>query len=82
MQRLTGPSGKFKHFVMTEYEYKTLCDNQEGLCYKCGYEVDGVEPDATHYTCEDCETPSVFGTEQLLLMGRIVFSNEEAIDGI
>lgn len=40
-----------------------------GFCRACGAEVDGVEPDAAGYTCEECGKPEVYGAEQLLLMG-------------
>ena len=38
-----------------------------GICIKCGYEQEGVEPDACKYECEDCGNRTVFGAEELLL---------------
>jgi hypothetical protein len=43
-------------------------DDNLGFCLKCGSEAYGVEPDAEKYTCEECEAPTVYGAEQLLLM--------------
>lgn len=40
-----------------------------GFCTKCGLEHFGIEPDAECYHCEECETPTVYGAEQLLIMG-------------
>lgn len=40
-----------------------------GFCLNCGAEVDGVEPDAEKYQCEDCNRRTVYGAEQILLMG-------------
>ena len=40
-------------------------DNNIGFCINC-YEE---EPDAREYFCESCEQQTVFGAEELLLMG-------------
>lgn len=47
-----------------------------GFCYECGYEQDGVEPDARGYECEDCGAKAVTGAEEIILMGG-VFTPEE-----
>ena len=39
-----------------------------GFCIKCGAEVDGCEPDARNYYCEECDQHTVFGAQELLLM--------------
>jgi hypothetical protein len=44
-------------------------DEYLGLCLHCGTDHDGIEPDAERYTCEACDTPRVYGAEQILLMG-------------
>lgn len=38
-----------------------------GICTACGEEIDGVEPDARKMICECCESPSVYGAEELLI---------------
>ncbi len=38
-----------------------------GICITCGYEQEGVEPDARKYECEDCGERKVYGAEELLL---------------
>jgi hypothetical protein len=43
-------------------------DDNLGYCISCGEEAFGVEPDARSYTCEVCESPSVYGAEELLFM--------------
>jgi hypothetical protein len=45
--------------------YHESCDNS-GLCVYCGYEVDGCEPDARQYTCDECGKDGVYGAEELL----------------
>lgn len=42
-----------------------------GICIACGYEQEGVEPDARQYECEDCGKHKVYGAEELLLMTGI-----------
>ena len=39
-----------------------------GICTACGYEQEGVEPDARRYECEDCGAHKVYGAEELLLI--------------
>lgn len=39
-----------------------------GFCVKCGERHHGLEPDARKYPCEYCETPTVYGAEELLFM--------------
>lgn len=46
---------------------ETTLDNP-GFCIKCGEEQEGTEPDARKYDCEACETATVYGAEELLLM--------------
>ena len=37
-----------------------------GFCIACGTAHEGVEPDARKYPCEMCDTPTVYGVEELL----------------
>jgi len=76
MKRVTNPdTGKFRHFEMSEDEYRALVDNYEGICTACS-EVRGCcEPDARKYECTDgCREMRVYGAEELMLMGRIKLS--------
>ena len=43
-------------------------DDYMGICVACGYEQEGVEPDARGYECEDCGKNKVYGAEELLMM--------------
>lgn len=49
--------------VMTAVEE----DDNLGFCTSCGEEVHGVEPDARGYDCEYCESPTVYGAQELLM---------------
>ena len=40
----------------------------EGVCIKCGEITHGVEPDAEKYKCESCETNTVYGAQQIVLL--------------
>ena len=42
-------------------------DSNTGLCIRCWEEVDGVEPDARGYRCEECDTWTVYGAEEVFL---------------
>lgn len=42
-----------------------------GWCLACGTPQDGVEPDARRYECDACGEPTVYGLEELALMGLI-----------
>jgi hypothetical protein len=43
-------------------------EHNYGFCLACGAENEGIEPDASKYTCTSCEAPKVYGAEELLLM--------------
>lgn len=40
-----------------------------GFCMECDAEHHGIEHDARNCTCEECECDSVYGAEELLIMG-------------
>ena len=43
-----------------------------GFCTNCGQEsADNCEPDAREYHCHDCGKNSVYGAEELLVMGLV-----------
>ena len=42
-------------------------DDYMGICVACGYEQEGVEPDARKYECESCGANAVYGAEELLM---------------
>lgn len=48
----------------------TTLDNP-GLCVACGNEQGGCEPDAREYKCENCGKRTVYGPEELLIMGYV-----------
>ena len=55
--------------VMTAAEESMFGSEYLGFCVACGYEQDGCEPDARKYTCEDCGSKTVYGAEELIMMG-------------
>ena len=52
-------------------EIEEAMESYTGFCTLCGAEKDTCEPDARRYTCDDCGQPSVYGAEELLLMGLV-----------
>jgi predicted RNA-binding Zn-ribbon protein involved in translation (DUF1610 family) len=63
-------------FTMTEEEFRQGDDEFAGRCLACGAEAFGVEPDARRYECEECGENMVYGLAELLIIGRIEFSEE------
>jgi hypothetical protein len=61
---------------LTEDEYIYLDDNYIGLCIKCHEERECCEPDARKYPCDNCNTKTVYGAGELLVMGIIEFTEE------
>jgi hypothetical protein len=68
------PSITHKRVLEALDRYRHAGDNP-GLCLACGADADGVEPDARKYICEVCDSPGVYGAEELLLMG-VAHDNE------
>ena len=56
---------------MTWSEYQQSRNDNMGICRACGYEQSGCEPDARGYECEQCGQKAVYGTEELLMMGKL-----------
>jgi hypothetical protein len=54
--------------VMEAVERQSTGTDNPGFCIECGEEQDGCEPDAREYGCESCETNTVYGAEELLMM--------------
>ena len=63
-----------KEFEVSQAEF----DDYNGICLVCGeIRYGGVEPDARGYPCEACETDTVVGLQEALLMGRISVTLDE-----
>ncbi len=74
MHAMFSTAGKFRKVEVTESEYRRTADDGAGICTRCGEPADSyVEPDAERYHCAACGEPGVYGLEQLLLRGRVVF---------
>jgi hypothetical protein len=46
-------------------------DDGTGYCLECGKPQKYTEPDAEAYPCHACKQNSVYGAEQILLMGLV-----------
>jgi len=40
-----------------------------GFCLNCGEELEGIDPDARGDECECCGSQSVYGAQELVMMG-------------
>lgn len=56
---------------MTDQLFDQLNEESGGACVYCGGVQFGVEPDARKLKCEACGAYSVYGVEELMLMGKI-----------
>lgn len=63
--------------AMDSKTYQQCCEEYKGFCIYCGAEHDCIEPDARKYQCENCNKAGVYGTEELLLMGRLTIMGDE-----
>lgn len=60
-----------KMIVISEDQFHEYNEMMIGICVLCKETTDGCEPDAKKYRCMNCETNTVYGTEELLLMGKL-----------
>lgn len=70
MQLVKSKSGK-PLYVFTVAEVIEAQDSQSGYCVRCGNLQGGCEPDARKVECEACADESVYGAEELALMGLV-----------
>lgn len=57
--------------ILTEDQFHEYNEMLLGICITCHETTENCEPDAERYRCLNCETNTVYGTEQLLLMGLV-----------
>jgi len=67
MRKSIHPSITASRVLAAVERHNTDLDDP-GFCLACGADAEGVEPDARKYTCEACDTPSVYGAEEVLFM--------------
>ena len=64
--------GSTYRFTCTFEEASEASNDLTGLCRKCGNIETGVcEPDARNYECSECGLSSMYGFEEMLLMGYV-----------
>lgn len=67
--------------IKTSYGYKFTCTDAEaweaddaltGLCTYCGNIEEGIaEPDASGYTCNECNQKTILGFAEAVIMGLV-----------
>lgn len=60
-----------RHHTFTLQEIQQADEEMCGFCLDCGEMRDCVEPDARKYECEACGNNSVYGAQEILLMGLV-----------
>lgn len=65
---------KIKSIGFTQDDFS---NGDMGGCLSCGELAYGVEPDARKYECEVCGEHSVYGAEELLLMGKAHIQDDD-----
>lgn len=58
-----------KRFTLKQIEEAD--DQSVGFCLACGAERDCCEPDARKYHCDECGMDTVYGAQEIGLMGFI-----------
>ena len=69
--RRNPTTGKIIAHRFTMEQIEAMDDDQGGFCLACGEEAYGVEPDSCKYKCEACDNPTVYGAQEIALMGLI-----------
>lgn len=62
-------------------EIKEASEENQGWCTNCEeWTHDSCEPDAHKYTCPECDCNSVYGAEELVLLGLVDLSDDDELD--
>jgi len=77
--KINPATGKIiaKKFSIKRLERIIEGDNNVGFCIACGAEHDCVEPDARKYHCDECDHNTVYGAEELVMMGMVKGGGQE-----
>lgn len=62
---------------ISEADYADCQESSQGICLSCHAYKDCCEPDARQYECDECGEHQVYGAEELLIMGKIEFTEED-----
>jgi hypothetical protein len=60
---------KARRFTLQEIEEAS--DLMAGFCLACGAMRDCCEPDARKYKCDECGRHTVYGAEEIAIMGLL-----------
>ena len=67
-------------FNWTESEFREYDSENAGFCLDCGALHYGVEPDASGYTCDECDSKAVMGAAEILIRGKVSLIDEISED--
>lgn len=59
------------HIPLTLEEFEEYNEANIGHCINCGATTDYCEPDASEYPCPECCEHTVYGAQELLVMGYV-----------
>jgi hypothetical protein len=70
--------GKVSLPCVSEADYLDAVESNLGWCTTCQeFTTSCVEPDAERYKCELCDSPTVYGAEQALLLSLMTFGGDD-----
>lgn len=58
-------------FIPTLEEIQEMDSEYMGFCIACGATRECCEPDAREYDCEECGESTVYGAQELAIMGLV-----------
>lgn len=64
--------------TFTQEDLQAMQEEDAGACIRCGEWAYNVEPDARNYECTSCGEMTVYGSEELVIMGLVDFEGEIA----
>jgi tRNA(Ile2) C34 agmatinyltransferase TiaS len=71
MAIVRNAAGKIIGKKFTVARLERAANENRGFCVACGASKGECETDARAYKCESCGLPTVFGAEELALMGHV-----------
>lgn len=72
----------YKRIKITEDTYRALESDYMGICRSCLDVACECEPDARNYKCESCNAKTVYGAQELMMMGAIDLVGDPVLENV
>lgn len=73
---------KYPRIKITEGTYQALEDEYMGICRVCLDTACECEPDARNYKCGSCNAKTVYGAQELMMMGAIDLVEDPVLENV